>query len=64
MLVAFFKNIIISTSKKGASPVFRQVSRESPIRFLKFTSKFLHNRTVSQKIFAMTTSSRAKFGLK
>ena len=60
MLVAFFKNIIISTSKKGASPV----SRESPIRFLKFTSKFLHNRTVSQKIFAMTTSSRAKFGLK
>lgn len=54
--------ININPSKWGANLtfLFRQGSRASLIRFLKF---ILHFTTVSHQIFAMASSSGGKFGL-
>ena len=61
--VTFLKISLSVPSKQGASSFFCQVSGASPIRFLKFTSKYSHCSKLSH-IFAMTSSSGVKFGLK
>ena len=61
MSLVFLRNSLSAPLKLCACSAFCQISRVSPIKFLKFTSKLWQCSTVLHWFFTMTSSSGSKF---